>query len=706
MMKKFLWLMAVCLTFAMTGCGKDDGGGETPKVTVAYDIGSSDSEAPTAPASVTINKGGSLGEDQLASPVDPDELDWESSEGLIYTFLGWFDAIEDGNEITTATPFNANATIYAQWDVTVPTGKALVKFNLNYSPPTGSRILDEVVVTTSSAVGAADWPADPVRDGGYTFGGWFRGVTKYVADTIITADGVVFNLTAKWLPGFVTITFDYNYTGAPAPLVIQAYKGSPIETRYWPAVGGRGGYAFDGWYDAAEGGTAVLATKSFNASATLYAQWGDQTFGSGDDFDGAERVFLENGSYAVYKFTLTSQWQQYEKLTIDFALDEANFGYATDYYTANFRGARVLGMYQAGSYAFTEKVDADPDATPPVTAVDGGTERDANGLLVMRLNNDTLFNYILDNTTAFPDAITGANQWCTVTYDITGFKAHDNWNLIELGKGKGQAEPAPEYTGDLYVAVGLTRGTAPYNPGGFKRPLPRDGLTQWIRNVTLVPYGNSSAAEVVAVKPPADIPQFVTNIDPVVFSWRGNPTDPVVIPPDPVPIYTVTPDAAYRELSYPASAADVSLPLEFTWDFNGDRKGWKGSGTDSETTDLEIRSIVWAKSLVLTFAEGKVPAGECTLFWQTNVATGWNTVVISANSGYGTDDPPAGVTYDAETGTVTIEFAQLMNVNQLFGWNTATTAHKFGIQYYGPKNANWDNIELTGARLIMDQPER
>jgi len=69
----------------------------------------------------------------------------------------------------------------------------------------------------------------------------------------------------------VTITFDWNYTGAPGSFTVQADSDSAI---FEPGGGERTGYIFDGWYSNADGtGTKLQTGTSVSADATYYAKW-------------------------------------------------------------------------------------------------------------------------------------------------------------------------------------------------------------------------------------------------------------------------------------------------------------------------------------------------------------------------------------------------------------------------------------------------
>lgn len=165
---------------------------------------------------------------------------------------------------------------------------------------------------------------------------------------------------------------------------------------------------------------------------------------------GTERVFLCNGALIVYKFTLPAgqKWSNYNKMTAEFMVDADNL-------TRNLRSGavRLLGNYQ--------EADFEPDEV--------WVGEDIIETLNVSLSTDEMFAHkILDNHNTTWEAMgAAADEWFLYTYDITGSRAHSQFNKENI--------PAANATGPFYFALGLSS----QDEGK------RNGIVSLIRNVTL-----------------------------------------------------------------------------------------------------------------------------------------------------------------------------------------------------------------------------
>ncbi len=273
--------------FAGWFTGKSDGSEVTTATVFAADTtvyahwtANGDTPGPDDPGKFTVTfdpnggtGGGSMttGEDgKLAAlPGNP------TREG--YVFAGWFTGKSDGSEVTTATVFAADTTVYAHWTANGETpgpddpGKFTVIFDANGGTGGGS-------MTTGTDGKLTALPGNPTREG-YVFAGWFTGKSdggEVTAATVFTANITVY---AHWTangdtpgpddPGKFTVTFDPNGGAGGGSMT----TGTDGKLAALPANPVRGGYVFDGWYTARLGGTRIGTGTVFTENTTVYAHW-------------------------------------------------------------------------------------------------------------------------------------------------------------------------------------------------------------------------------------------------------------------------------------------------------------------------------------------------------------------------------------------------------------------------------------------------
>jgi uncharacterized repeat protein (TIGR02543 family) len=209
-------------------------------VTVSFDANGGSG----APESRTLTRGATI----TAMPGTPA---WEGRR-----FLGWFSAASDGE--LYAWPYTADESVvmYAQW-VAVYT----ITFDTHGGPE-----LEAVTADTGTEVPK---PADPDWVG-YIFNGWFsaaNGGTEYTAWPHILSGNITMH--AQWTAtGTRTITFDTH--GGPETESITNNVGTEVSK---PADPHWLGYSFNGWFNAASGGTLYTWPHTLNADLTMHAQW-------------------------------------------------------------------------------------------------------------------------------------------------------------------------------------------------------------------------------------------------------------------------------------------------------------------------------------------------------------------------------------------------------------------------------------------------
>ena len=229
-----------------------------------------------------------------------------------YTFNGWYTAASGGTQRTTSTVYDTvgDSTIYGHWTAVQITGT----FNTNY--PDGTSTTSTKTETYGSAMQV---PSDP-SFAGYSFLGWFTsasGGTRVTASTVSTYTS---NMTfyAHWTSKVITLNVNasglYNtntdiydgstkYTGGTTGInTAHKYTNLPTLTK--------AGYTFNGWYDAASGGTRITTDNTYSVD-TLYAHWTALTYtvtlnlnasslyNTTTDIKNGSNAYTSNGSLTV-----------------------------------------------------------------------------------------------------------------------------------------------------------------------------------------------------------------------------------------------------------------------------------------------------------------------------------------------------------------------------------------------------------------------
>jgi uncharacterized repeat protein (TIGR02543 family) len=169
--------------------------------------------APPSPEGIVLITGEQIGN---KLPADPDERDG-------FTFLGWFNAQTGGTKVTAADTFNADTTLYAQWQDDRP--EITISFNLNYTTTTSPP--PSVTIKSGDMITYLNIPT-VMRDGLYRFRGWTTaaaGGVNVVRTTTFSSDTVLY---ARWadLVGFELDVTDY-YKGTSAEEFFGGAFGKP-----------------------------------------------------------------------------------------------------------------------------------------------------------------------------------------------------------------------------------------------------------------------------------------------------------------------------------------------------------------------------------------------------------------------------------------------------------------------------------------------
>ena len=188
-----------------------------------------------------------------------------------YTYAGWNTAANgSGADYAPGTTYStdANLALFAKWTPNTYT----VTFNVNggSAPSPTSKS-----VTFNAAYGAL---ATTSRTN-YTFNGWFTAAFGGTQITNLTSVSTAADHTlyAQWTGNPYTVTFNENGGIAASPTSKTVNLGTAYGTL---AITNRTGYAFNGWFTAASGGTQVTDVTNVTTAAnhTLYAQWSIATY--------------------------------------------------------------------------------------------------------------------------------------------------------------------------------------------------------------------------------------------------------------------------------------------------------------------------------------------------------------------------------------------------------------------------------------------
>ncbi len=180
------------------------------------------------------------------------------------------DIIENGSAVGTEPAVNTRVDEGSEIKVIISKGPAPVpSHTLSFNANGGTVSESSRKVNEGTEYG--ELPA-PARNG-YVFNGWFTdasGGSKVLGSEIMGASDVT--LFAQWTKEVNPHILSFNANGGTVSEASRKVnEGSAYGTLPNPT---RNGYAFNGWYTAASGGTKVSSsTKMGTKNVTIYAQW-------------------------------------------------------------------------------------------------------------------------------------------------------------------------------------------------------------------------------------------------------------------------------------------------------------------------------------------------------------------------------------------------------------------------------------------------
>lgn len=223
-----------------------------------------------ATATVMTPRNGAIGS---RIPADP------SRKG--YTFDGWFNG---ETKLTAETVISGDSTYTAKWTA--------ITYTIAFSGGSGSTGSVESIPAAYDR--EVTLPRNAFTRPGYSFNGWSQSSSASkgsyaegdAVKNLTSTQGTTVTLYAAWQPLPVTVRLHLNYAGAE-DITRTGAVGSNYNyiltdagtTRFNSITDPkRDGYIFDGWYDAAEGGSAIGTTYKFTAADAedgfdMYAHW-------------------------------------------------------------------------------------------------------------------------------------------------------------------------------------------------------------------------------------------------------------------------------------------------------------------------------------------------------------------------------------------------------------------------------------------------
>ena len=180
-----------------------------------------------------------------------------------YIFDGWYTAAEGGSAVDANHVYTGDTTLYAHWSQ-IPPETFTVTFNAN-----GGSVSPTSGVTGED--GKLSSLPTPVREG-YDFNGWFtaaEGGTAVDLNRVYTGNTTLYAHWSEIPPETFTVVFDAN-GGSVSPGSGVTGADGKLSSLPTPV---REGYDFNGWFTAAEGGTAVDLNRVYTGDTTLYAHW-------------------------------------------------------------------------------------------------------------------------------------------------------------------------------------------------------------------------------------------------------------------------------------------------------------------------------------------------------------------------------------------------------------------------------------------------
>lgn len=385
-----------------------------------------------------------------------------------YTFNGWFTASSGGSSVTLSRVYTGDTTIYAQWT-------ALPTYTVTFALNDGNSVSPTSAKTdTSGKLTLTSLPI-PTRSG-HTFTGWFTATTggrQVYIDEVYTSNTTLY---AQWsvLSGY-RITLDFNDGTGNQGWVLTNANGylSPL-----PSPPNRIGFAFDGWFTAATGGTQVTTSTNFTADATIYAHWTRKTYTVSWNANGGKPEI--NTGLVNYDDVITEADAPSNPEREGFTFDRWYYDEEATKPLIDHKITDNIMFYAGWTYTLTYNADDSTDGTVPPAMTGLVADRAvtvANGTGLVK--GDEVFDSWNTKADGTGTKVPGGGSFISTTGDITLY-----------------AQWKPKPTGDVVAMGSYDYSYDGAIPGRIQVPTTaRNGGTFIDRNIT---YYNLSEVNVNA----------------------------------------------------------------------------------------------------------------------------------------------------------------------------------------------------------------
>ena len=453
-----------------------------------------------------------------------------------YSFAGWATAA-NGTGTAYADgasyPFTASATLYAQWtENTIDT----VNFDsmggvavLSLSGPDGSSVT--LPSDTNPGYSFTGWGTDPL--------GLSQPYYPAGASFSISAGGAL--LFAQWTANTsYTVSFNANAVGATGTMAPETDN---VPTALTLNNFSYTGYSFAGWATAANGtGTAYAdgASYPFTASATLYAQWTENTIDtvnfdsmggvavlslSGPD---GSSVTLPSDTNPGYSFT---GWgtdplglsQPYYPAGASFSIS-AGGALLFAQWTAN---TSYTVSFNANAVGATGTMAPETDNVPTALTLNNFSYTGYSFAGWATAANGTGTAYADGASYPFTASATLYAQWTENTIDTVNFDSMGGVAVLSLSGPDGSSVTLPSDTNPGYSFTGWGTDplglSQPYYPAGASFSISAGGallFAQWTANTSYTVSFNANAVGATGTMAPEtdNVPTALTLNN---FSYTG-----------------------------------------------------------------------------------------------------------------------------------------------------------------------------------------